>query len=628
MLNQLLNTSRPTKRLISLSYDTVIILACLYLSISLRLGELFIEISPEILACFIATLVTSLIAMIRLGLYRAILRYAQVEAFTTIILTAAISSVALIASSFFFQANIPRSSPLIYFLAHITFLGTPRLLIKNLVQLSNAVDKAHPPKREAIIIYGAGYTGYQLANSLANSTKYKVKAFIDDDKRLWGNKIKGIDVFPPKKVLALSQKYKIDNILLAMENPSRLQKRAIINRLEELNLQVKTVPPVSDIISGKATIEDIKPVSIEDLLGRDPVPSHPELMSACITEKNVMVTGAGGSIGSELCRQIINHNPAKLVLFDVSEFALYQIKETLKTSTKVIATIGNIQDKSHLEESMKYHGIDTIYHAAAYKHVPIIENNISAGVKNNILGTWYCAEAAIRANVSSFVLISTDKAVRPTNVMGATKRVAELILQALAKESNNTRFTMVRFGNVLGSSGSVIPKFKQQIENGGPVTVTHPDIIRYFMTIPEAAELVIQAGAMGTGGDVFVLDMGAPVKIVDLAHKMIHLSGMSIKDENNPDGDITIEISGLRPGEKLYEELLIGENTSGTKHPRIMRAQERSISWKEMSKLLSEFKSENSQAGLLKLLQSAPIDFKASNLINTKPPQNVVKLVN
>ena len=425
-----------------------------------------------------------------------------------------------------------------------------------------------------------------------------------------------------------------------MGNISRSKKSLVIRRLEQLHLKTLTIPNIQDIVSGKARISDIKPVAVEDLLGRDQVPPKPELMGAFISNKHVMVTGAGGSIGSELCRKIVLQNPKKLILFDLSEYNLYAIEHELNKlnsdhSVQVIPILGSVQNKEQLEEIMSAYSIDTIYHAAAYKHVPLVEHNIIEGVNNNILGTWRCAEAAIKSNVSSFILVSTDKAVRPTNIMGTTKRVAELVLQALTERQTKARFTVVRFGNVLESSGSVVPLFRKQIAAGGPITVTHPEITRYFMTIPEAAELVIQAGAMGKGGDVFVLDMGEPVKIVDLARQMIHLSGLESKNDSQSHGDIEIQFSGLRPGEKLFEELLVGANATGTEHKLIMRAEEKYLDWSETSSLLQEIETHcinRNHARVHEILLVAPTDYQGDGEIKdyiwgSTPPKLNSKLI-
>lgn len=406
-----------------------------------------------------------------------------------------------------------------------------------------------------------------------------------------------------------------------------------MSHIEPHALELLIVPGMSDIVSGKRTIDELREVSVDELLGRKPVKPIPELLSANISDKIVMVSGAGGSIGKELCRQIVLNKPKELILLDVSEALLYEIHQELTEVLKetnnplhVEPLIGNVQNGMLMTHILRKHNVQTIYHAAAYKHVPMVENNVIAGVTNNVLGTYEIAQAAIYCEVETFVLISTDKAVRPTNVMGATKRLAELVLQGFAKKDHHTRFVMVRFGNVLGSSGSVVPLFRKQIKRGGPITITHPDIIRYFMTIPEAAQLVIQAGAMGTGGDVFVLDMGNPVKIIDLAYKMTHLMGLTIKDEKNPNGDITIQFSGLRPGEKLYEELLIDDNAKKTQHQRILTANERSLHYSDVAKIIDELKDamrDEDEAKIRQLLIAAPLDYQPSENNNApKEPTN------
>ncbi|MGL5728094.1 MAG: polysaccharide biosynthesis protein, partial [Plesiomonas sp.] len=446
-----------------------------------------------------------------------------------------------------------------------------------------------------VLIYGAGESGRQLLPALMQAKEYFPVAFVDDNPRLHKAVIHGVTVYPSDKLNYLVERYGIKKILLAMPSVSKSQRQKVIARLEHLPCEVLSIPGMVDLVEGRAQISNLKKVSIDDLLGRDPVAPDAKLMAENITGKAVMVTGAGGSIGSELCRQIVRYKPAKLVLFELSEYALYAIEKELSAlcdkeglDVPVIPLLGSVQRQNRLQMVMKSFGIQTVYHAAAYKHVPLVEHNVVEGVRNNVFGTLYCAESAIESGVETFVLISTDKAVRPTNTMGTTKRLAELVLQALSARQSKTRFCMVRFGNVLGSSGSVVPLFEKQIAQGGPVTLTHRDIIRYFMTIPEASQLVIQAGAMGHGGDVFVLDMGDPVKIYDLAKRMIRLSGLSVRDDKNPDGDIAIEVTGLRPGEKLYEELLIGDSVQGTSHPRIMTANEVMLPWQELSLLLKE----------------------------------------
>ena len=618
MLKTLLESKRSTKRIISLLYDVCAITLALYFAVCLRLGSFTFEVTSKELTSLGITIMVSIIVFIKLGLYRAILRYMTVPAMTSIMTGVCISSIALATSSFFTHSFIPRSVPLIYIFTALLFIGTPRFLIRSIITLLYQ-DKGH--LREAVIIYGAGYTGHQLALSLQN-TPFKPIAFVDDNPKLKGSLVAGLLVHRPKKIMELAKSHSAKKVLLALGNASRTQRKEVIKKLEPCTITVQTIPDLNDILTGKARIEDIKDVEIDDLLGRDPIAPNDDLLHACITNKVVMVTGAGGSIGSELCRQILRQKPSHLILFELNEYGLYKIEQELQhilkdslEKTEIVSLIGSVQNQRRLESVMSTFGVQTIYHAAAYKHVPLVEHNIVEGVSNNVLGTWYCAEAAIKTGVESFVLVSTDKAVRPTNIMGASKRMAELVLQGLAEHQDITRFTMVRFGNVLGSSGSVVPLFREQIKQGGPVTVTHPDIIRYFMTTSEAAELVIQAGSMGEGGDVFVLDMGEPVRIIDLATRMIHLSGLEIKDEKHPNGDVEIQFTGLRPGEKLFEELLIGNNVSGTDHSRIMRAEETSLSWQETQILLNElynacdeFKCDSVQ----NLLLRAPTDYTPS----------------
>jgi UDP-N-acetylglucosamine 4,6-dehydratase len=587
MLKALFESKRSTKRIISLVYDALAITLAFCTAISLRLGTVFFDISSKELICLGITITVSLLAFIKLGLYRAILRYMSVPAITSITIGIGISGAALATSSFLTHSSIPRSVPFIYMFTALFLVGTPRILIRNTLML---VYKEQFGKREAVIIYGAGHSGHQLALAL-QGTAYKPVAFIDDNAKLKGSLVAGLLVHKPKNLMQLTEEHSAHKVLLALGGTSRSERSEVIKTLEPLAITIQTIPDLTDILTGKARIEDIRDVAIEDLLGRDPIVANESLLHACITNKVVMVTGAGGSIGSELCRQILIQKPARLILFELNEYSLYTIEQELQASDnniELVTLIGSVQKEHRLETIMTTFGVQTVYHAAAYKHVPLVEHNIVEGVRNNVFGTLYCAEAAIKAKVESFVLISTDKAVRPTNIMGASKRVAELVLQGLAQRQHKTRFSMVRFGNVLGSSGSVVPLFREQIKQGGPITVTHPDIIRYFMTIPEAAELVIQAGSMGKEGDVFVLDMGEPVKIVDLAKHMVHLSGLEVKDVGHPEGDIEIQYTGLRPGEKLYEELLIGNNVSGTEHPRILRAEETALSWEETQVFLND----------------------------------------
>jgi len=449
-----------------------------------------------------------------------------------------------------------------------------------------------------VAIYGAGHAGVQVATAFRASHNYSPMFMIDDKEELQGAIIAGLQVYSSKNLPELIEKNQIQEIHLVMPSISKKTQKLILNRLEKLRVKVKVTPPIHDLLNGELTVKDLREIEIEDLLGRDAVTPNPALMAACIADKTVAVTGAGGSIGSELCRQILMQKPVKLILVDMSEFALYSIEKELlelKSShalaTEILPFLVSVLDSAKCQKILTTFNVQTVYHAAAYKHVPLVEQNPVEGVRNNVFGTLSIAQAALRAGVKNFVLISTDKAVRPTNVMGSTKRLAELILQGLAAQQSTTRFCMVRFGNVLGSSGSVVPLFRQQILAGGPITLTHPDITRYFMTIPEAAQLVLQAGSMGAGGDVFVLDMGEPVKILDLAERMVHLSGLSLKSESDDGKSIEIQLVGLRPGEKLFEELLIGENVDGTEHPLIMRAEESMIAWSVLQPKLEKLEA-------------------------------------
>ncbi|EOH4103295.1 polysaccharide biosynthesis protein [Vibrio vulnificus] len=582
---------RVHKRLISLAIDTLLITFSFFMAIWVRYGEVAISVSAETLLTLAGTVVVTLIAFTRLGLYRAVLRYLTFHALTVVVLGALISALSITTFAYFFNAEVPRTVPVIYMTFLALLCGGARMMVRSLIV------QASRKGCERVLIYGAGSTGRQLAIALRNAETYQVKGFIDNDPSLENTIIQGLTVHSSQQISRLVEKQEIEKILLAMPRATRSERKAIIDGLLHLPVEVLTVPDFKDIVNGNATVDELKDVAIEDLLGRDPVEPNLELMKANIHGKVVMVTGAGGSIGSELCRQIVRQKPKTLILFELSEYGLYEIDkelsgmvEAMQLEVEIIPLLGSVQRINRLSATMRAFGVQTVYHAAAYKHVPLVEYNVVEGVRNNVFGTYYSAKAAIEAGVESFVLISTDKAVRPTNVMGTSKRMAELALQALAAKENDkvngTRFCMVRFGNVLGSSGSVIPLFKRQIEEGQAITVTHPDIIRYFMTIPEAAQLVIQAGAMGKGGDVFVLDMGEPVKIVDLAKNLIQLSGLEVKSSDNPNGDIEIKFTGLRPGEKLYEELLIGDNVEGTDHERIMTANEQFLPLEEFNQIL------------------------------------------
>lgn len=590
IMQQLYSMSRAQKRIFSICIDVGMILLSLHLAIWLRLEEWLTITTPKAFLGVGVVIVLTVASYVKLGLYRAVLHYLGLHVLAVVVIGALVSGAVMSASAYYLELNLPRSVPIIYALILALLSGGARMLFRGLV------FQSHKKRSQSVLIYGAGKAGRQLAQSLQSSGQYHVVAFIDEDRTLCGSTFLGLEVYSTKKAFNLIARKEISLVLLAVPAASHLRRKQIIELLAPLPVEVRSVPELQDIVSGKAKIDDIKDVEIEDLLGRDPVPPQQALLEANIKHKVVMVTGAGGSIGSELCRQIVRNNPTALVLFELSEFGLYQIHQELikvieeeELTVKVYPLLGSVQREHRLQMAMEKFSVQTVYHAAAYKHVPLVENNVVEGVRNNVFGTFYTAKAAIEAKVESFVLISTDKAVRPTNVMGTTKRFAELALQALAVKTHETRFCMVRFGNVLGSSGSVVPVFKKQIASRLPITVTHPEITRYFMTIPEAAQLVIQAGAMGRGGEVFVLDMGEPVKIVQLAENLINLSGLTLKNDANPSGDIEIKYTGLRPGEKLYEELLIGDdNIKQTAHSRIMTALEDYLSLDSYLKILNQ----------------------------------------
>ncbi|MCO7628137.1 polysaccharide biosynthesis protein [Pseudomonas fluorescens] len=618
----LLGLSRRKKRLIQVSFDVLLIWLALWMAFVVRLGiDDLINPLKEHRWLFISAPVVAIPLFIRFGMYRAVMRYFGNDALIAIIKAVSLSSLLLAVVVYWYSNHapvVPRSIIFNYWWLSLVLIGGLRLAMRQYFLGNWFAATQHVPFTNRddglpkVAIYGAGSAGNQLAVALRMGRLMRPVAFIDDDRGIAGRIISGLQVYTPKHIQQMIDTTGAQEILLAVPSASRGRRREILNFLEDFPLHVRSVPGFMDLASGRVKVDDIQEVDIADLLGRDAVPAREELFSRCIENQCVLVTGAGGSIGSELCRQILSAKPKTLLLFEHSEFNLYSIVSELEQRisresllVKLLPILGSVRHQEKLLDVMKTWNVDTVYHAAAYKHVPMVEHNIAEGVLNNVIGTLYTAQAALQAGVSNFVLISTDKAVRPTNVMGSTKRLAEMILQALSRETaptlfgfldnvsqvNKTRFTMVRFGNVLGSSGSVIPLFHKQIKSGGPLTVTHPKITRYFMTIPEAAQLVIQAGSMGQGGDVFVLDMGDSVKIVELAEKMIHLSGLSVRSEKNPHGDIAIEFTGLRPGEKLYEELLIGDSVVATSHPMIMSADEDHLSWDilkgRISKLLS-----------------------------------------
>ena len=571
--------------------DTCTILSVLWLSFSLRLGQWYFPDNNFIVWMLFSSPIIGTVIFNYYGLYRSVPRYVSFDALWGIFQAATLYS--LVWGIIFLGGHgTPRSVVFINWILIICMIVASRFGAKWLL----TERKKNTKKRKRALIYGAGSAGVQLAGALSHSGEYKIFGFVDEAKGLQGVKILGINVFSNVDVGNVINKFKINEILLAIPSSSRTKRFEILAQLETFPVHVRMLPNVTDLAGGRVTADDLQEVSIEDLLGRDAVSPNEQLLRKAVTGKVVLVTGAGGSIGSEICRQVINLKPNRLVLYEMSELALYSVEKELSNYSSlqidIYPVLGSVNNEVRLNNIFKHFKVNTVYHAAAYKHVPMVEFNNTEGVNNNVFGTLSCAQAAIDSNVETFVLISTDKAVHPTNTMGATKRCAELVLQALSKKQRGTKFTMVRFGNVLNSSGSVIPMFKSQIKDGGPVTVTDKSITRYFMMISEAVELVIQAGAMGEGGDVFVLNMGKPVEINLLAKKMIQLSGLEVKDESNPDGDIEIKYTGLRPGEKLFEELLIGENTIDTSNPLIMRAKEVMLPWGDLKPILENLKVE------------------------------------
>ena len=581
----LLSLPRAAKRAVALLMDVVLCVGCVWLVFGLRLEDWTFMDEPQLRVLGAAVGVAIPIYIVT-GMYRAIFRFSGSAALMSLVkASTAVCLLFLLMFTFIGVAGVPRSIGLAVPLMLFVTIGGSRLFVRYWLggRYVRNLDRRALPQ---VLIYGAGSAGRQLAGALAGGREMVVRGFVDDARNLQGGTIDGLRVHALAELPRLVTRRGVTDLLLALPAVSRTRRAEIMRLIQELKLplHVRTLPRLADLAQGKVRVRDLHELDIEDLLGRDPVPPDDDLLHRNIRGKVVLVTGAGGSIGSELCRQIVKLEPAALVLVEVSEFALYTIHQELQPiaaegGIRLLPMLASVRDEARMREVMRTWRPDTIYHAAAYKHVPLVEHNPAEGVRNNVLGTLVTVKAAAEYGVSDFVLISTDKAVRPTNVMGASKRLAELVLQAMAQRGGATRFSMVRFGNVLGSSGSVVPLFREQIKGGGPITLTHADITRYFMTIPEAAQLVIQAGAMAEGGDVFVLDMGAPVRIIDLARRMVELSGMSLKSAEYPDGDIEIAVSGLRPGEKLYEELLIGDNPTATAHPRVMRAREESIEW-------------------------------------------------
>jgi FlaA1/EpsC-like NDP-sugar epimerase len=599
-----------------LGSDVVVVPFALWSALVLKAGGLDFGLI-NLAELFVVSVLSSVPIFVRLGLYRAVVRYFGVSALLAVATGVALSVLVLATVDRYLGSNQLDLSVLgIYWALATVYVGASRMVMRY------AFHRQAGREAERVVIYGAGGAGAQLCAALMGGRDWWPVAFIDDKRALHGSLIHGVEVFGPDELASIVRNRRVRGVLLAIPSASRRRKQEILAMLEPHGLHVRTIPDLAEIVAGRASLSEVREVDVADLLGRDQVPPDPKLFDACIRGKSVLVTGAGGSIGSELCRQIARLQPTRLVLYETNELALYQIDMELRALMEreeldfpLYSLLGNAHHRDRVLDVMSTYRVQTVYHAAAYKHVPIVEQNVIEGIHNNVLSTWNTAEAAHDAGVETFVLVSTDKAVNPTNVMGATKRVAEIILQGLQQRTSKTRFCMVRFGNVLASSGSVVPRFYEQIRNGGPITVTHPDVTRYFMTIPEAAQLVIQAGSMARGGDVFVLDMGKPVKIADLARRMVNLMGLTVRDEMNPDGDIEVAFTGLRPAEKLYEELLIGNNVSGTDHPMIMRAVEHALPWDEvdawlrdMMVALRSFDCERA----LELLQRAVVEYQAS----------------
>lgn len=592
---------RLVKRAVMAITDLVVIPVALWGAFALRLGEFLPAILLQHWWLLPAVPLASVPALYLCGMYRSVIRFMGTSAVMAVLKGAALSAVMFAIIVVMLRVEgIPRSSYFLYWLLLVAGLSGTRFAARMWLPKPGCRRDQMVP----VLIYGAGMAGIQLAELLNNGQEYRPVAFIDDDAAKQRTEILGLHVAAPERIERLIQRHGVKEVLLALPTVPRSRRLEIVESLEPLPVHVRTVPGLVDIVSGTAQVDELREIEIDDLLGRESVPPDSDLLDARVSGRSVLVTGAGGSIGGELCRQILHRGPTRLVLFEQSEFSLYRMERELiafarsqELALEIVPVLGNVLDEQRLRHAMSRFEVETVYHAAAYKHVPLVEANPAEGVRNNAFGTLAAVRAAMDVGVETFVLVSTDKAVNPTNVMGASKRVAELILQGLATSGiEQPVLSIVRFGNVLGSSGSVVPLFREQIRKGGPVTVTHPEVIRYFMTIPEAAQLVLQASALGEGGDVFVLEMGNPMPIVDLARRMVHLSGLQLRDESNPDGDIEITFTGLRPGEKLYEELLIGENASPTPHPMIRRAREGYLDWAVLEKRLEMLEAVSTRA--------------------------------
>ncbi|RZL48272.1 MAG: polysaccharide biosynthesis protein [Variovorax sp.] len=597
MINRLAGTllglSRPVKRSLALVVDTALCVLSVWLALSLRYEE-WTPIQGDQWFAVLVAVALALPLFVVTGQYRAIFRYSGAAALMSLTWACgAFAGTYMLVFAGLGVNAVPRSLGLLVPMMLFFTVGLSRLVARYWLG-GLYVSVLRRKARAQVVIYGAGGAGRQLAAALLHDPDMALRAFIDDSRQLQGSSLRGLNIHSPAWLRAHAARLGVTEVLLALPSASHARRAEILNELLPLGLHVRTLPAMADLVNGRVRMQDLLEVDIEDLLGRDPVAPDAELLGRHIRGQVVLVTGAGGSIGSELCRQIVRQQPVTLLLVEMSEYALYAIHQELEkmtTGVQVLPLLASVRDAARMREIMRTWRPDTVYHAAAYKHVPMVEHNPVEGVRNNALGTLTTARVAMECRVRQFVLVSTDKAVRPTNIMGASKRAAELALQGLAQRESGTRFSMVRFGNVLGSSGSVVPLFRKQIEAGGPITLTHADITRYFMTIPEAAQLVIQAGAMARGGDVFVLDMGEPVRIIDLARRLVELSGRTVRDAARPDGDIELHVSGLRPGEKLYEELLIGDNALPTPHPRVMKAHEDCPPWVELARMFEQLEA-------------------------------------
>lgn len=615
---------RKQRQWFAAAIDGLLCIFAAWIAFSLRIGQWELFSRPIVIFTAAALLLWYPIAW-RMGVYLTIIRFSGGR--TMMGLAAACSIYAIpmvIAFMVVGVPTIPRTLGLLQPLIFLSLLSMSRVVIRfALVEILHVTRSDESRRR--VLIYGAGRAGQQLALSLRHEPQMHVVGFIDDDQRLDGQRLDGLPVFGSERLDKVLKARPVDEVLLAIPQASRARRRAIVDELQGKAVHVRSLPSVAHIIEGHVTINDLRDIQIEDLLGREPVAPNQLLMGKTIAGKRVLVSGAGGSIGSELCRQILFCHPEQLVLVEQSEFALYAIEQELRAlaaaeglTCQIIPELVNIAGRNSVQRVYRSRRPETVFHAAAYKHVPLVEANPISGIRNNVMGTLYSVEAAEEAGVGTFILISTDKAVRPTNIMGASKRVCELVLQAKADTTKTTVFTMVRFGNVLGSSGSVVPLFKAQIAAGGPLTITHRDVTRYFMTIPEASQLVIQAGAMARGGEVFVLDMGQPIRILDLATTMVRLSGLTVRDSDHPDGDLEVIEVGMRPGEKLYEELLIGENPQGTSHPRIMRADEAMIPWDRLNQVLTNMEARllaGDMASAIALLKQLVPEYAPDNQV-------------